>query len=415
MIAYLFPPIGGGGVQRITKFVKYLPAYGWIPYVLTSSSENKSRWATERDESLLSSIPLGTEITRIATFDQIFQRGGKLLHTILRGLAVPDDQTLTWAPRAIIKGLDICMKIHPSIIFTTSSPFSNHFVGFVLSKRLKIPWVADFRDAWTDNPHYRAASPIHKRIERKYEWSIYKSCSHIITTSKGHADWIAERFSGILRDKISHIYNGFDPDDFKDMTPSNKEKGVKVFISLGSSYEKYNADSFFKAMAMVLARNPELSKIIRIRFYGYKNNLPCNIFPILKNVVEINPYIAMTDVPRVLNEASYFVLYLPSDTKASHFWIPQRLFLYLRIGRPILAIVPEGETATLIRKHNAGIVVSPDDIDTLARHIERMTIENDCHLYGSVKNHLGYIQQYSRIFQTEQLANIFEKVIKEQP
>ena len=35
MIAYSFPPAGGPGVQRTSKFVKYLRNYGWEPVVLT--------------------------------------------------------------------------------------------------------------------------------------------------------------------------------------------------------------------------------------------------------------------------------------------------------------------------------------------------------------------------------------------
>ncbi|MBE0585718.1 MAG: glycosyl transferase family 1, partial [Desulfofustis sp.] len=35
VIAYYFPPLGGSGVQRVLKFVKYLPQFGWQPTVLT--------------------------------------------------------------------------------------------------------------------------------------------------------------------------------------------------------------------------------------------------------------------------------------------------------------------------------------------------------------------------------------------
>ena len=35
LIAYLFPPIGGGGVQRALKMAKYLGNYGWDVSVLT--------------------------------------------------------------------------------------------------------------------------------------------------------------------------------------------------------------------------------------------------------------------------------------------------------------------------------------------------------------------------------------------
>ena len=35
VITYYWPPSGGPGVQRILKFCKYLPHFGWEPIVLT--------------------------------------------------------------------------------------------------------------------------------------------------------------------------------------------------------------------------------------------------------------------------------------------------------------------------------------------------------------------------------------------
>ena len=34
MFAHLFPPLGGSGVQRTLKHVKYLPMYGFDPIVI---------------------------------------------------------------------------------------------------------------------------------------------------------------------------------------------------------------------------------------------------------------------------------------------------------------------------------------------------------------------------------------------
>ncbi len=35
MIAYYFPPLGGAGVQRTIRFIKYLSKFGWVPTVIT--------------------------------------------------------------------------------------------------------------------------------------------------------------------------------------------------------------------------------------------------------------------------------------------------------------------------------------------------------------------------------------------
>ena len=35
IITYYWPPAGGPGVQRVLKFAKYLPEFGWQPIILT--------------------------------------------------------------------------------------------------------------------------------------------------------------------------------------------------------------------------------------------------------------------------------------------------------------------------------------------------------------------------------------------
>src|SRR5262245_29395997 len=64
-VSYLFPPVGGVGTQRVTKFVKYLPQFGWQTSVLTVSNPS----VPLLDESLLADIPPGTIIRRAKTYE----------------------------------------------------------------------------------------------------------------------------------------------------------------------------------------------------------------------------------------------------------------------------------------------------------------------------------------------------------
>ena len=48
MIVYYFPPTAGGGVQRSSKFAKYLLRFGWKPVILTV----KNSYDYYTDESL---------------------------------------------------------------------------------------------------------------------------------------------------------------------------------------------------------------------------------------------------------------------------------------------------------------------------------------------------------------------------
>ena len=65
VVTYNFPPVGGAGVQRVTKFVKYLPQFGWEPTVLTT--ENPS--VPVLDESLLADIPPQTVVVKARTLE----------------------------------------------------------------------------------------------------------------------------------------------------------------------------------------------------------------------------------------------------------------------------------------------------------------------------------------------------------
>ena len=65
VVSYNFPPVGGAGVQRVTKFVKYLPEFGWDATVLTT--ENPS--VPVYDESLLADIPPQTVVVKARTLE----------------------------------------------------------------------------------------------------------------------------------------------------------------------------------------------------------------------------------------------------------------------------------------------------------------------------------------------------------
>lgn len=60
IVTYYFPPSGGPGVQRVLKFAKYLPEFGWEPIVLTVKDADYPA----RDESLLKEIPPAVRVYR---------------------------------------------------------------------------------------------------------------------------------------------------------------------------------------------------------------------------------------------------------------------------------------------------------------------------------------------------------------
>ena len=73
IVTYYWPPAGGGGVQRIAKFCKYLPEFGWEPVVLTVAGGNYA----VTDESLLDEVAGVEKVYRAPTLEP---------HAVFRGL-----------------------------------------------------------------------------------------------------------------------------------------------------------------------------------------------------------------------------------------------------------------------------------------------------------------------------------------
>jgi hypothetical protein len=85
VISYFFPPLGGSGVQRSLKFVKYLPQFDIEPIVLTVKP---SCVRGPKDKGLLDQLPKEIKIYRTPTFDMNW------IFKILWGLRLP--KLVTW-------------------------------------------------------------------------------------------------------------------------------------------------------------------------------------------------------------------------------------------------------------------------------------------------------------------------------
>jgi hypothetical protein len=65
VVAYNYPPVGGAGVQRMSKLVRYLPSHGITPAVLTVRNPS----VPLRDTSLEGDLPSDVEVVRARTFE----------------------------------------------------------------------------------------------------------------------------------------------------------------------------------------------------------------------------------------------------------------------------------------------------------------------------------------------------------
>ena len=85
-------------------------------------------------------------------------RGDSRLETVIKRhyyalLQFPDARA-GWRKNAIAVGRSVIEDWRPDLIYASSPPVTGLFVAAALGKQFGIPWVAEFRDLWKDNPYY---------------------------------------------------------------------------------------------------------------------------------------------------------------------------------------------------------------------------------------------------------------------
>ncbi|HCL50340.1 MAG TPA: hypothetical protein DHW76_04975, partial [Clostridiaceae bacterium] len=180
IIAYYYPPKGGAGVQRTAKFAKYLSKYGFDVHVLTVKEDKKGLideslkidikddikvYRTDIDEpnfidklvniSNKNIMDKSSEKAIVKSSDdnnKFFYKFKKNLRNFAKKIFldiynliyVPDDKK-GWIKYAVPEAKKIIKENNIELIYTTSSPYTTHMIGYELANEMDVKWIADFR------------------------------------------------------------------------------------------------------------------------------------------------------------------------------------------------------------------------------------------------------------------------------
>ncbi|MCY7361395.1 MAG: glycosyltransferase, partial [Ignavibacteria bacterium] len=256
IITYYWPPSGGAGVQRILKFVKYLPEFGIKPFIVTVNKDKASYPVL--DETLERDIPKEAEVFRTDTFEpyELYSKllGKKSIPTgfsnesnpgtfqkfsrFIRGNFFIPDGRKGWINFAFREACRIIEKENIKTVVTTSPPHSAQIVGLKLKKKYNLNWIADLRDSWTDIYYYNEFShrKFAKEKDLKYEKNVLENADKIITVGKNLKEIFVKKSKKINPQKVFVIPNGYDEEDFKNK-PIEIEKETETEIETETENE----------------------------------------------------------------------------------------------------------------------------------------------------------------------------------
>lgn len=373
-INYYFSPIRAIGSVRNSKLAKYIALKNWDVSVLTTSNNR----LFEKEE-ILGKYKKKINKRNIFTFDyqtikfillrinRLFKKQGVAFNAFKRSSEMSLLKVLNLFPfnlligeggliyiiLSFLKALYLIKKKSIKYVYTSYSPFSDIFIGYLLKTIIPdIKWVADFRDlhlsGFKENFLVKMTRFIDKIILRKAD---------VVTT-------VSDGLGKGLKEYNSSIYilrNGFDLDDVELDKNEIKIKDFS-FLYVGALYgEKRDPGILFHSIETLINGKKIKSSNVRMIYAGREGNI------FLKTADKYNLKSVSKDIGFIkrqkslkLQKESCYLIMITWSNKEEKGIISGKFYEYLSSGRPIICIVRgirDPEIDKIFKMTNAGIVV----------------------------------------------------------
>jgi glycosyltransferase involved in cell wall biosynthesis len=369
--------------MRMAKLVKYLPQNGWQVTVLCSDEQRP----LIEDHRLLAEIPSSVRILRIrgplhriggsatGAVADAWKNGRATLVTRLavnagRAVLLPD-RWVGWAlaaSRVHVSTLD-----HPDVILSSGPPHSTHLAATELSRRLRVPFVADMRDEWAGNPFDANVVPWQAWANSRLESWCMERASRVVVVSDLMRQRLVERRPQ-MADRVVALPNGFDPEDMV-AAPARLAVGPTDpvrFLYAGRLNRQQQVGRFFERFGLFAAGTPPACSLDLLGTLD-PDHVRAARASITPGAITVRMTIPHNDAVQAMARADVLVM-VTTGGGAGPATMTGKLYEYLALRRPILLIGRDGAAAELVRSSGAGVAADPDDaaqIDqALARVIE---------------------------------------------
>jgi glycosyltransferase involved in cell wall biosynthesis len=430
MIAYIFPPLGGSGVYRTLKFAKYLPESGWAPVIV--SSQDPDWYHLLETDQFEREIGPNTEVYRVRPWPVLktlrkawrFFKGSvvsqederskppaisRVKGNVRRILSIPDEQ-VWWLFPAFFAGWRLLRKDRgPRVIYSTSGPYTDHLVGLLLKLVSGKPWIADFRDLWSDNLTLFPTETGMQRINAWLERVVVRFADKVLTTAEPATEYFREKYANQDVSKFVTITNGFDSADLKDAEPRKFEKFTVSWV--GELYASQSPEPALKGFAESLKLIPRDE--IALCFVGAKERKYVNMLQEftaregLDGVVESKEQVSHQEAIAWMLGSDALLLIMSEEANQNGRMYTGKLFEYLAARRPIIAIAPPGATSRVISELGVGTVCGLDDIECIKKaFVDAYAAYRD----KKAPNSSVDISRFDRRFLTKMLADVFDSL-----
>lgn len=432
IVSFFFPPFNTIGAVRIGKLAKYLPEFGWTPLVLTVEDIDTL------PKGLAVELPVG-RIVRTPYWDfRTLARNtvtpaegctggasgdpkgkhpfrvslGGVYRALRKLLPLSDDRMIDyasgWYPQAVRAGKHLLESEPIDAIFSSSGPPTCHLIAGSLARKSGKPWLADYRDLWSQNHTTRRRQPF-QFLEEHVESAVVRAAGALLTVSEPLAVDL-QRLHGNL---VHVLPNGFDPEDYAQAGKATLGKFTITYTG-NINPETRNPVGLFQAVRALKQVGKVTADRFEVRFFG------ASLGPVMDlarehgiaDLVSVHRQVPFAESVARQKESTV-LLVLEWNHPSAQGVYTGKLFEYLGAGRPILATGVEGGVMDrLLQDAGSGVLVN--DTVKIRDVLEKWLTEFA--EAGEVRSHWMPVSRVVDLFdrrkQAGRLADILNELVR---
>ena len=358
-LAFFFPPTRASGVYRGLAFANVFADSGWDVTVFTAPERFFSHSIRSIDDSLLATVDPRITVVRprmdlqpwesdvrhlswLRSHQPILWEG--LRRTLLKQTI--SEPYVTWIPDVLRQAMKLHRREKFDLVVATGNPFSSFVAARLLGRMLDVPYVIDYRDAWTfDQFSEEMRWPEGHRVLKTEKWCV-DGAAEVLFVNDGMRDWYADRYPEAA-DAMQVVPNGWEPEILGDVEPQvvDPERPLS-FRYVGTVHESIPLEEMFEGWQ--LARQDASLSGSTLDIYGHLGFFPHSVARVMERFPDVETSgvhprgpVAKADIRTAYEGADVLVF----CAAGARFVTSGKIFEYMATGRPIVSVHKRGLAA----------------------------------------------------------------------
>ena len=386
LASFYFPPYAEISGVRASKFCKFLPEFGWEPWVVTVDKRYYG-------DKILPTVPAELNSVKQIRFPFLPIPAARTFASLIYPLFI------LWV---LLKN-----RKHLDAVYMIGSPFHPFLLTPVIKNGFRIPVGLDFRDSWSSNFGFDGTQEedvpkLTKSVHCLFFY-IEKIALKFASFATFATSTLTNEYTGLIpeyKNKYHTIFNGYDRDDFLDIAPVSIAENKTIILT--GKFHVYTPDAVAMFLS-ILAKFPGLTFL----YIGSEENIIRSLaqqLNVSKQVVTMG-YQPYKRVLQFIAGSDYCLTSTGMDNGMG-----TKIFDYIALGKPTLCLIPEG---SIIKKECSDI---PNILFATAPHSQK-SIEQGLATLLALKpaRETVVAKKFTRRHSAEKLAALLTNALVHKP